>query len=94
MLTHAARAAAKQAPFQAPLQWPRAARAKGSGQSNLGTPGFVVKTIGGKRREEPRSPVTRAPRVHLTRRARALDSGQTQSNRARVGYHRDIGDFT
>ena len=37
VLTHAARAAAKQLkkPFQAFLAWPRAARAKGSGQSKL-----------------------------------------------------------
>ena len=37
MLTHAARAAAKQlnkVPFHRHLWWPRAARAKGSGQSN------------------------------------------------------------
>ena len=48
VLTHAARAAAT----QLNLWWQRAARAKGSGQSNgtsanyvcLGSPGFVVKT--------------------------------------------------
>ena len=33
VLTHAARAAAKEVPFQAPLVAARAARAKGSGQS-------------------------------------------------------------